>query len=1641
MPSLSITWQNGQTLLHCHAGCETQLILDAIQLRMADLWDDPTPPKRDSAASPRRRPRPTPSPRTPTKKAAASRLGRPTSGWHKVAEYIYADERGQPLGLVVRKERNYQLGRAKSFSQKHMVDGRWEDGAPERKVLYRLPEVRAAIAAGSPVFLVEGEKDADSVVAQGMCATTNASGSENWHPDLTLQLAGADLVIVADRDGPGYKRALRLLNDLEPVAHAVRAVEPAEGKDVTDHLQAGRSLQDLLPLDQPLLTVRLATAKRLPLYIATSEQDRLALTHAGACALAWDEEITPLLEGVDVTITAPKDPDGQRAAQAILDELSRVVSSIRAVEPTAGPTTAAHLAAGGTLDDLRPALRLLAGSGDGDGAGRSGDDLGGYPLEEPNNKPRYIVRHGELVLARINRKEKLEFHTVLGCVARIVRIEQRASLIDPDEPPVTVGYVLELTHPAAPDQSVELRVTRDAFAKGSWLEDLPWPGIAYDSSRNGLAKVRDGIRMTSPVAEVVILHQGPGWVTTPTGDVYVHAGGGIGVNGPVSMPTRFPSKLAHYCMPPPPTKASDLREAAQHSIGLLTLLPPRIGAPLAGAAYRSVISRMPPALLLLGGPGSLKTSMAKVALHHVAPDLPFDASLLSMSERGATINAGAKTLYLARHTLMLADDGAPDRSMRAAAERVAGYLRLQYNGESRDRLDREAELREPTPPQGSLIATSEVGPSSASANERALTIPFHKGEIDQATREILWGTQSRHGRGHLTASFVRWIAGRREEVLSRLDTLLVDYARQWRDHGCPDRVAETLANLAAGWRLQLDHLVDQGAYSVDEADDIWRRAWDGLAAAGEAQADPDAPTDPGSRALQLIGALMRARIAGVTDRHGNPPTAELAVRYGWSPDPAPRPDRVATFQRPGKLIGCYVDTEQGRRLYLDPDLTLAAIRLLTSQLGEPFEETTNSLAAALSQKDGVLATRTHQGKMRRTLPRTMPGGNRARVWDIAETAVFPDPGDDDPGNVAPSPTAPGPDTPCTDHPAEPHLSKNDEHPGTGRDDEEAPDPCSTGATPPPPETVASLQEDDVMPQPDLQLAAERAATCHMEVVETPQPCVTCGLRCVLRIDGVFLHAGCPTPEAATGSAISADLGKTEPETGAQSPASAPAHPTSSSEATPRWRAPAAVVDASGIYLPGGEVLPLPEPCAHAGHIAALTSRLRLGWGGDKRTYPDAGQLWLTPAFLASLGLPTELPQRIAEARAVLVEALTHPFFTEATSDGWQLGAGARDQLGPWLRVWKEKESAHLVFIPVVQASLDTLLDDDPHPAALTQRLLRYAETVTIPFRVSAARTSQDLIKRMDASRKLVVTEPAEPPPPAEFHLEGDLRWHRPPTTEEARCRYVHAYDTPAMYLPAASHAKLGLGTAEHLETPQLDPKMPGYWLARVPAWDDRMLPDPWRTRDAPRGDGARWLTTPTLQLGLELFDLQPSEIEIVEAYVWPVSTTYLEKWGKTIDTARLTFLRQAQNGDSEAELLEDAVKELYKAGVGLFRSKYIVGDIYHRPDWQHHIIAASRANLIRKMVKVVATCGRHPLAVDVDNVLYASDDPNPVTAMPAPLKYGFELGKVKHGGSGYMAELGPLLERRTPFGFGRLTTDWDPITGVPRGKTDTTTTS
>jgi hypothetical protein len=208
-PSLSISvGADDKALVCCQAGCSVDAVLGALGLTLTDLFS-----------------------------ANGYRAGdKPTI----VTTYDYVDQFGSLLYQVVRMS-------PKGFRQRR-PDGRgdwiWDLNGTTR-VLYRLPRIRQAVAAGDTVWICEGEKDVDALERAGYIATCNPGGAGKWRDDYSATLAGVERVmVVADRDEPGRRHAAQVAASLRGHVGELLVVEPVEGKDAADHVAAGRTVDE-----------------------------------------------------------------------------------------------------------------------------------------------------------------------------------------------------------------------------------------------------------------------------------------------------------------------------------------------------------------------------------------------------------------------------------------------------------------------------------------------------------------------------------------------------------------------------------------------------------------------------------------------------------------------------------------------------------------------------------------------------------------------------------------------------------------------------------------------------------------------------------------------------------------------------------------------------------------------------------------------------------------------------------------------------------------------------------------------------------------------------------------------------------------------------------------------------------------------------------------------------------------------------------------------------------------------------------------------------------------------------------------------------------------------------------------------------
>ena len=235
-PSFSVSeGKDGKVVVYCHAGrCDTEKACQSMGLTLSDLY----PPK-------------------------------PKEELKLTATYNYYSEDGT---LLFQKLRFVDSSGKKTFRQRK-PDGRsgWDYKlADTPRVLYNLPAVINAVKQGKPIFVVEGEKDVDTLTKMSIVATTMPNGAGTWNEIHTSVLAGATVDIIIDDDLPGQQHAVEVYQALQEVGCDVQVWKCAKGKDVTDHLNNGGTIEQLEVFD--INSVEEGTEPEAVAPIQTAEQ-------------------------------------------------------------------------------------------------------------------------------------------------------------------------------------------------------------------------------------------------------------------------------------------------------------------------------------------------------------------------------------------------------------------------------------------------------------------------------------------------------------------------------------------------------------------------------------------------------------------------------------------------------------------------------------------------------------------------------------------------------------------------------------------------------------------------------------------------------------------------------------------------------------------------------------------------------------------------------------------------------------------------------------------------------------------------------------------------------------------------------------------------------------------------------------------------------------------------------------------------------------------------------------------------------------------------------------------------------------------------------------------------------------------------
>lgn len=1575
-PSLSIKYDRSReaTLMHCFT-CDADIhaLTAAIGLTVPDTFDRPLEQAERKSTRPK-------GPTFKRHKLPPRIVHPPTpdldgAHWERITTYPYADATGRVVEEVIREQTVIDGVTHKRFTQRfRSTSGGWVKRKPAdfAPVLYHHPDVVAAIAAGRPVWLVEGEKDADNAIAAGVIATTNAQGAGSFPPELATVFSGASVNLVVDRDGAGYERGTTVGDLLvHHGAAAVRIFRPlvdTEKADLTDHLEAGHTfdqLEEISSIDAGVLA-RLGKARKALQGIESCRgeaQAHLAALAAGDAeihqehARTWaDESEIRFRQLVDDTAGPSLFADeygvagkaGDAEIHAVVNEAAVVVAEIHKLVGRSAPTSVAEH------------LRKHAGTAEVIGLGAGGGEPPKFNGHEfiPNDDPKnpnvgveYLVRNGETVQVKLERDGdtyRKRYHRILRGWAEVNDLAYEDNGVEASSTrpthEVTVTFyrwirdatgkpILEEAEPQV--ESAVVVWDADQLRDGSWAQALPWPNMIESTSRRGKDAAWDAIFNARPApSKRTVVYTASGWRETDAGWFFVHAGGAIAKGGSLEgINSRLGSPFAPFTLQDPSDDPSELRKAWQLGTApLRDQFPARVIAPLLGVVWESVFERVPFITHLVGGRAAYKTSTARLACQYFAPELHFRGrrEILSGSNQGGTTIGLIRSLGTLNHLPVLVDDVAPDGNAKRAQTKLSELARQVYNETGRVTGKQRGGVNADTPTKATVITTGELS-VTGSAQTRMLVIPLDPGALERGSEIFaeLERAELRAARGLLGSSLIRWIAQDRTG-------LLAEYAAEaenaksaaaalvrWRerlsklphDIGLKDRLTEAAIAAEHGINIMLRMLREFRAITLEEARDFHKWAEAGIYEAIALQ--DSAAGDPAEQLLGYVREALSSGVAHLTTDDGSLPANPSA--HGWAMKGS---GEYASYQASGQRIGIIKGEGIEARVYLIPSVTIGAANQVAQRADETFAETSVSISSALAARGWLEVDKSGKRAVGRRID-----GALIRVWDIPLLVL------------------------------------------DGKDDDEAP---SGDHRPPAPPSNPSLFDGLPSNDPD-QPAPESPETPAQSAPRAPVAAAT--------TTAPLGHTAAP-----------AVISSRRPKADAASP----------------FRASAAVLHTDGIWLPGNEHLELNEPIRHLGDVARLITNLHLGTKNGWKT--EDGQLLVTTEAAMQLGIPVDQLTSAFEMTKRLQELTRdHPLITDAIAAGYQVGGTVR-ALNTTTRVWNtadEKVRGRLVLLPTLKDDFKHILEDDPTPATIATRLQRFADALHAPYAISASSTGLDLMFSLAPSKekRALYFAPSDPVPPAEIAtLEADIDWQRKPTEEEAAHEWVHAYDRGGSYLAGVSGLELGIGAPTFHDGSHeivFNKTTPGYWQVAMPEKAEWLTPNPIdpRNRDEDIAGRVTWLSTPTLDVARSL---GYEHLEILQAYTWDVHTRLLESWYERIRDARTAL----DTTDVDDQRARDLLKEVYVRSLGLTASfEHHKGRPGFAPERYHFIQARARANILRRVHKIGDETGRWPVAISKDTILYTSDEPNPVQAWPGQQQnFGRGLGQYKYEGSARLDE-------------------------------------
>ena len=315
----------------------------------------------------------------------------------------------------------------------------------------------------------------------------------------------------------------------------------------------------------------------------------------------------------------------------------------------------------------------------------------------------------------------------------------------------------------------------------------------------------------------------------------------------------------------------------------------------------------------------------------------------------STENALEGYAFTAKDAILVIDDFAPagpPHEVQRWHQKADRIIRHQGNNNSRQRMRPDGSLRPPKPPRGMIVSTGEDVPRGHSLRALMFIIEINEGDIDV---QKLTACQSDAAAGFYAmamAGFIRWLAGRYDQVLATLPAQISQLRQQATVSGLHRRTPGIVASLAVGLKYFLDFAQDTGAMDAAQADALWRRGWLALGQVAAKQEAFHKASEPTRRFIELLLSTLASGHAHIAGPDGGCPQ-DMPEAWGWRLKAVGHgPYAQNDWQFQGDRVGGV----EGDTVYLDPEASYRSAQAMVASSADGLGITAQTLRKRLHER-------------------------------------------------------------------------------------------------------------------------------------------------------------------------------------------------------------------------------------------------------------------------------------------------------------------------------------------------------------------------------------------------------------------------------------------------------------------------------------------------------------------------------------------------------------------------------------------------------------------------------------------------------------------------------------------------------------------